>query len=259
MTKKFSNPRLVVLAYSRQLNGETGLIDKGILISAISRVPDTKNIRDALDLIVRKTPDSEIRDIAQKKLDDFATHDQKMDQLYRSVLARMSPLLEAPQQLPLSFSIFDDGALSFANFDEGSPKLRSAIEEIDAINPNDSKKLHLLLSLIVLNYTDDLPKLLLDAADRKVAEADSKEVMRIVAPLLAEFLALLTRGIYDDSVSEETCNAPRVIERCSSLFRSYYSSSVLRAAIENIRDDHPDSKIRGAFEKLFPKNPELLD
>lgn len=208
----------------------------------------------------KKTSDQDIRNASKKKLDEFATFDQEINRLYHSVLERMGPLLEAPRQLPLSFSIFDHGALSFANSDEGSPKLRSAIEEIDAINPNDSKKLYRLLSLIVFNCTDDLPKLLLDAANRKVAEFDSKEVMRIVAPLLAEFFDLLSRGIFDDSCCEETRNAPRVIERCSSLFRSYYSSSsVLRDSIENIRDNHPDSKIRDAFEKLFPKSPGLLD
>lgn len=259
MTKKFSNPRLVVLAYSRQLDGETGLIDKGILISAISRAPDTKPIRNALGLIVGKSPDPEIRDAANNKLADFAEFDKKMEDLLPVILERMRPLLEAPQ-LPLSFSIFDDGALQFAKSDEGSLKLRSAIEELDAISPSDSKKLYLLLDRIVLNFTDDLPKPLLDAADRKLAEFDSKEVMRVAFPLVADFLVLLNRGILDDSVSDETRNAPRVIARCASLFRAIYASNNrLKDAIETIRDDYPDPKIRKAFEKLFPKTEILPD
>lgn len=256
MTRKSSNPRLVVLAYSRQLDGEIGLIDKGILISAISRVPDTKNIRAALELIQSRSPDSDIQNAAKNKLDEFSSEDKYLKTASAAIFERLRPLLEAPRQLPLSSSIFD-GTL---RFDEESPKLRFAIDEVDAIDPQDSKKLPLLIDRIVLNFTDDIPKSLLDAANRKVAQANSIEVMRICTPLVIEFLTLLHRGIHDDSFPEEFRNASRVIARCASLFRALYvSSDLLEEAFENIRDNHPDSKIREAFEKLFPKTEILPD
>jgi hypothetical protein len=105
-----------------------------------------------------------------------------------------------------------------------------------------------------------LPDSLIDAADRKIAQCDPVLVMRTANPIVTEFLDVLHRTVSDDLFSEELSGAPRVIERCSVLFVSLYNSSDrLRAAIENIRDNHPDSKIRESFEKLFPKTETLPD
>lgn len=258
MVRSFHSPVSIVRAYSRQLNGEIGITDKSILISAIAKVSDSPSILDALKVIVEKTSDQQIKAAAQKKLDEFDEANARRLRAADEILTRLRPLLEGPLSVASSQSVFDDDLFPFETY-EGT-KLTKIIEEINAVDPKDSKKIHFLLDRIVLNFTEDLPDSLIDAANRKIAQCDPVLVMRTANPIVTEFLDVLHRTVSDDLFSEELSGAPRVIERCSVLFVSLYNSSDrLRAAIENIRDNHPDSKIRESFEKLFPKTETLPD
>lgn len=256
MTKLFHSHRNIVLAYSRQLQGEAEVIPISDVIKSISKVADAPDVTEALKIISQRSPIREIQESAKNKLAEFENASSDLDDVAKRILAKLMPLIEGP--IPgSSSSIFDiSGFPSGLGFSEPSERLSKVIEEIDATDPTDKRKIKFILESIIFNVTDDLHPSLIAAADAKMRDVPKSILGPLVKDNLADLFYILKKSVEDTSCSDEIRNAPRVIKRFSALIRySHDSSEIVASLVDFIAKNHPNQEVKDALNSALLVSP----